>query len=87
MSRLEVANSTDPDKVMAELHKVKIDDMFTSNGKIRADGLMEHEMYIMQVKKSEESKYPWDYYRLVQTMSGEQAFGKLSESARPLATH
>jgi branched-chain amino acid transport system substrate-binding protein len=54
MSRLEVANSTDPDKVMAELHKVKIDDMFTSNGKIRADGLMEHEMYIMQVKKSEE---------------------------------
>jgi len=44
-------------------------------------------MYIMQVKKPEESKYPWDYYRLVQTMPGEQAFGKLSESACPLATH
>ena len=42
---------------------------------------MEHEMYIMQVKKPEESKYPWDYYRLVQTMSGEQAFG----SSLPIA--
>jgi branched-chain amino acid transport system substrate-binding protein len=50
--------------------------------------LMEHEMYIMQVKKPEESKYPWDYYRLVQTMSGEEAFGKLADSACPLAaTH
>ena len=42
------------------------------NGKIRADGLMEHEMYIMQVDPRE-SKYAWDYYRLVQTMSGEEA--------------
>jgi branched-chain amino acid transport system substrate-binding protein len=49
---------------------------------------MEHEMYIMQVKKPEESKAPWDYYKLVQTMSGEEAFGKPSESACPLAaTH
>src|SRR3984893_9047150 len=87
LDAVKAVGSTDPDRVMAELHKVKIDDMFTGNGKIRADGLMEHEMYIMQVKKPEESKYPWDYYKLVQTMSGEQAFGKLSESACPLATH
>ena len=51
---------------------------------IRADGLMEHEMYVMQVKKPSESKYPWDYYRLVETMTGEQAFGKLADSACPL---
>jgi branched-chain amino acid transport system substrate-binding protein len=88
LNAVKAAGSTDPDKVMAELHKMKIDDMFTSNGRIRADGLMEHEMYIMQVKKPAESKYPWDYYRLVQTMSGEEAFGKLSDSACPLvATH
>jgi branched-chain amino acid transport system substrate-binding protein len=87
LNAVKTAGSTDPDKVMAELRKVKIDDMFTSNGKIRPDGLMEHEMYIMQVKKPKESKHPWDYYRLVQTMPGEQAFGKLSESACPLATH
>jgi branched-chain amino acid transport system substrate-binding protein len=51
---------------MGELHKMTINDMFTTGGKIRSDGLMEHEMYIMQVKRPEESKYPWDYYRLVQ---------------------
>src|ERR1700674_1966261 len=78
LKAVKAVGATDADKVMAELHKVKIDDMFTSNGKIRADGLMEHEMYIMQVKKPEESKYPWDYYKLVQTMSGEQAFGPIT---------
>ena len=87
LSAVKAANSTDPDKVMAELHKAKIDDMFTSGGKIRADGLMEHQMYIMQVKKPEESRYPWDYYRLIQTMSGEQAFGTLADTACPLVTH
>ena len=61
--------------------------MFTSDGKIRADGLMEHKMYIMQAKKPEESRYPRDYDKLVQTMSGGQAFGKLADSACPLATH
>jgi len=86
LNAVKAVNSTDPDKVMAQLHKVKIDDMFTSDGKIRADGLLEHEMYIMQVKKPSESKSPWDYYRLVQTMTGEQAFGKLSDSTCPLLT-
>ncbi|HVX77190.1 MAG TPA: ABC transporter substrate-binding protein [Bradyrhizobium sp.] len=84
LNAVKAVGSTDPDKVMAELRKTKIDDMFTSNGIIRPDGLMEHEMYIMQVKKPEESKYPWDYYRLIQTMSGEEAFGKLADSACPL---
>lgn len=87
LNAVKAAKTTDSDKVMAELHKMKIDDMFTSNGKIRTDGLMEHEMYVMQVKKPEESKHPWDYYRLVQTMSGEEAFGKLADSACPLVTH
>jgi branched-chain amino acid transport system substrate-binding protein len=87
LNAVKAVGSTDADKVMAQLHKTKIDDMFTSNGIIRPDGLMQHDMYIMQVKKPEESKYPWDYYRLVQTMSGEEAFGKLSDSACPLIKH
>jgi branched-chain amino acid transport system substrate-binding protein len=69
---------------MEELHKAKIDDMFTDNGIIRADGLMEHSMYIMQVKTPAESKGPWDLYKLVETMSGEQAYGKLADSTCPL---
>ena len=87
LNAVKAVGSTDPDKIMAELRKTKINDMFTSNGTIRPDGLMEHEMYIVQVKKPEESKYPWDYYRLVRTMSGDQAFGNLSDSACPLVTH
>ena len=84
LNAVKAAGTTDAAKVMDELHKVTIDDMFTDDGTIRADGLMEHAMYVMQVKKPSESKYPWDYYRVVQKMSGEQAFGKLADSTCPL---
>ncbi|MGC1564250.1 MAG: ABC transporter substrate-binding protein [Bradyrhizobium sp.] len=87
LNAVKAVGSTDPDKVMAQLRKTRIDDMFTSKGIIRPDGLMEHDMYIMQVKKPDESKYPWDYYRLVQTMPGDEAFGTLADSACPLVTH
>jgi len=84
LNAVKAAGTTDSDKVMAELHKAKIDDMFTSDGWIRPDGLMEHSMYVMQVKKPSESKAPWDYYKLVQKMSGEEAYGKLADSTCPL---
>jgi len=84
LNAVKAARATDADKVMDELRKAKIDDMFTDNGVIRADGLMEHDMYVMQVKKPSESKYPWDYYRVVKKMSGEEAFGKLADSTCPL---
>ncbi len=84
LSAVKAAGTTDADKVMDELHKMKIDDAFTQNGTIRADGLLEHDMYIMQVKTPAESKGEWDYYKLIKTMSGEEAFGKLADSACPL---
>ena len=84
LNAVKAAGSTDPDAVMAQLHKAKIDDMFTSGGVIRADGLLQHPMYVMQVKTPEELKYPWDYYKVVRRMTGEQAFGSLSDSACPL---
>ena len=84
LNAVKAAGTTDPDKVMTELRKTKIDDMFTSDGQIRADGLMQHEMYVMQVKTPSESKGPWDYYRVVQTMSGEDAYGKIADSSCPL---
>jgi len=76
LNAVKAAGTTDPDKVMAALKSTKIDDMFTANGVIREDGLMVHDMYIMQVKKPSESKADWDFYKVVQTMPGEQAFGK-----------
>jgi branched-chain amino acid transport system substrate-binding protein len=84
LNAVKAANTTDGEKIMAQLRKMTIDDMFTSNGHIRPDGLMEHEMYVMQVKTPAESRYPWDYYKLIETMSGEEAFGKLSQSTCPL---
>jgi branched-chain amino acid transport system substrate-binding protein len=84
LNAVEAVGMTDPDKVMDQLHKTRIDDMFTAGGVIRADGLMEHDMYVMRVKTPSESKYPWDYYRVVKKLSGEQAFGKLADSACPL---
>ena len=51
---------------------------------IRPDGLLEHDMYIAQVKTPGESKGAWDYYKILKTMTGDEAFGKLANSACPL---
>ena len=78
LKAVKAAGTTDADKVMAELKRTKINDMFTKGGYIRADGAMIHDMYVMQVKSPQESKYPWDYYKLVKTMNGEEAFGPIT---------
>jgi len=75
---VKAVGTTDSDKVMAELKRMKINDMFTSGGYIRADGVMIHDMYVMQVKAPQESKYPWDYYKVVKKMNGEEAFGPIT---------
>ncbi|KAG1291615.1 hypothetical protein G6F63_016961 [Rhizopus arrhizus] len=61
-----------------------VNDFFAKDAHIRADGLMVHDMYLMQVKKPSESKGPWDYYKLVATLPGDQAFMPLSKSTCPL---
>jgi len=78
LKAVKAVGSTDPDKVMAQLKKAKIDDMFTSSGYIRADGAMIHDMYVMQVKTPQESKHPWDYYKVVKKMAGAEAFGPIT---------
>jgi branched-chain amino acid transport system substrate-binding protein len=78
LKAVKAAGSTDADKVMAQLKSLKINDMFTQGGYIRADGAMIHDMYVMQVKSPQESKYPWDYYKLIKKMNGEEAFGPIT---------
>jgi branched-chain amino acid transport system substrate-binding protein len=78
LKAVKAAGATDSDKVMAELKRLKINDMFTNGGYIRADGVMVHDMYVMQVKSPQESKYPWDYYKVVKKMNGEEAFGPIT---------
>ena len=75
-------DATDP--VMNAMRAAPIDDFFAHGGRIRGDGLMVHDMHLYQVKTPAESKYPWDYYKLVATIPGNQAFAPLSQSKCPL---
>ena len=84
LNAVKAVGSTDPDKVMDQLRKTKINDMFVKDATIRPDGLLEHDMYIVQVKTPAESKGDWDYYKILKTMKGDEAFGKLADSACPL---
>jgi branched-chain amino acid transport system substrate-binding protein len=52
-----------------------IEDFFSRNGKLREDNLMVHDLVLAQVKTPEESKYPWDYYKILTHISGDEAFG------------
>ncbi|WP_151634034.1 ABC transporter substrate-binding protein [Noviherbaspirillum aerium] len=80
LAAVKAVGSDDADKVMAHLKSTKINDVFAKNGVIRPDGRMVHDMYLMQVKTQAESKYPWDYYKVVQTIPGDQAYATKAES-------
>jgi branched-chain amino acid transport system substrate-binding protein len=80
LNAVKAINSDEPDKVMAQMKKTKINDFFTKGGEIRPDGRMVHDMYLMEVKKQAESKYPWDYYKVAQTIPAAQAWTTKAES-------
>lgn len=84
LKSVEAAGSLDADKVMAKMRELPVDDMFTTNGKVRADGLMEHDMFLAQVKSPKESTGPWDLLTIKQTVPGSEAFPPLSASTCPL---
>ncbi len=80
LNAVKAVGTDDSDKVMAQMKKTKINDMFTKGGEIRPDGRMVHDMYLMQVKKPAESKAPWDYYNVIATVPGAQAYLTKAES-------
>jgi branched-chain amino acid transport system substrate-binding protein len=80
LKAVKAIGTDDADKVMAHMKATRINDMFTKNGVIRPDGRMVHDMYLMQVKSPAESKYPWDYYKVIQTIPGDQAYMSKAES-------
>ena len=77
-------NPHDGDKVVAKMKEMPTDDPLFGKGTIRVDGRKIHPAYLFEVKKPEESKSPWDYYKVVGTTPGDQAFRPLSESSCPL---
>jgi len=80
LNAVKATGSDDPDKVLAQMKKTKVNDIFTKGGYIREDGRMVHDMYLMQVKSPDKSTEPWDYYNVVETFKGETAWTTKAES-------
>jgi len=80
---VKATGTDDADKVLAQMRKTKINDIFAKGGFIREDGRMVHDMYLMQVKTPAESVEPWDYYKVVETFKGETAWTTKAESKCP----
>ncbi|WP_393978618.1 ABC transporter substrate-binding protein [Xanthobacter nonsaccharivorans] len=71
--------------VMTKLREAPINDFFARNATLRKDGRLVHDMYLVEVKAPRESKGPWDYYKVLRTIPGKEAFRPIEESACPLA--
>ncbi|MBS0435028.1 MAG: ABC transporter substrate-binding protein [Proteobacteria bacterium] len=80
LNAVKATGSDDSDKVLAQMKKTPVNDIFAKGGFIRGDGRMVHDMYLMQVKSPDKSVEPWDYYNVVQTFKGEQAWTTKAES-------
>ena len=75
LNAVKESGTDEPLKVAAKMREKPIEDFFARNGRLREDNLMVHDLMLVQVKKPEESKYPWDYYTILAKISGEDAFG------------
>jgi len=84
LKAMEAAKSDKAEDVLAMMHKMPIEDMYARHAVLREDNLLTHDMLLAQVKTPEESKRPWDYNKIIDTVSGEKAFRPLSESKCPM---
>jgi branched-chain amino acid transport system substrate-binding protein len=74
LKAIDAAKTDEAKAVVAKMKEMPVNDFFAKNGKVREDGRMVHTMYLAQVKKPEESKGPYDYYKILQEIPGDQAF-------------
>src|SRR3954466_11813877 len=84
LKAVAAAGTLDAQTVMAKMREMPINDFFAREGHIRVDGRMVHDMYLAEVKKPSDSKGPWDFYNILESIPADQAFRPLSESACPL---
>jgi branched-chain amino acid transport system substrate-binding protein len=80
LKAVQAAGTTETEKVMHQLKTMKYNDFYQKNGSVRGDGRMLHDMFLFQVKSAKDSTTPWDYYKLVAKVPGEQAFTTVAES-------
>jgi len=82
---VQAAGSTDAEAVTQAMRKRPVDDAVFHGGRLRADGQMVHDMYLVRVKTPAASKGPWDVYDIVRTIPGDEAFAPLAQSTCPTA--
>jgi branched-chain amino acid transport system substrate-binding protein len=84
LKAVEAAKTDDADKVVAKMKEMPIKDFYTTGTIRKEDGRGIHDMFLMQVKSTKESTEPWDYYKVIAKIPGEEAFTKLADSKCPL---
>lgn len=84
LKAVDAVHTDSTDAVMKHMKSTPVDDFFSHGGVIRSDGRFIHDMYLVQVKSPGESKYPWDYYKLIATIPQSEAFKPLEQSTCPL---
>jgi branched-chain amino acid transport system substrate-binding protein len=75
LQAVKAAGTDEAEKVAAQMRTQPIEDFFSHNGRLREDGLMVHDLLLVQVKTPEESKGAWDYYKVLTHIKGDEAFG------------
>ena len=83
LKAVKAAGTKDTEAVAKKLKELPVDDAF-AKGKVLTNGRMVHDMYLFEVKKPSESKKPWDYYKQLAVVPGDQAFFAAKESGCPL---
>ena len=84
LKAVKAAGSTDADKVAAAMRDIPVSDAILPKASVRQDGRVIRPYYLFEVKKPEESKAPYDYYKLVREIPGEEAARPLNEGNCPL---
>ena len=84
LKAVEAAGTLDGPTVAAKMREMPVNDFMTKNGRIRQDGRLVRDMYLFRVKSPEESKYRFDYYKLLATIPGDEAFKPMEEGGCPL---
>ena len=85
LQAIQAAGTDDADAVVAKMKATPVNDFFAHDGHIGPDGLHRHDMYLVQVKSPEESKYPWDYYKIVRKIPASEAFPTVEQQKCPYA--
>jgi branched-chain amino acid transport system substrate-binding protein len=86
LKAVQAAGTDETEAVAKKLHEMPVEDVFAGKGTVGPNGRMFHDMYLMEVKKPEDSKGDWDYYNVLATIPAQEAFIDPAKSGCPFVT-